>query len=128
MRLKVDLIVVAGGDLWIRAAKNATKTIPIVMVGVGTDPVKQASLKALPVPAETSPALQTLPELGGKRLELLKEAVPRFPVSRFSTIRPLRALHARSKRCSLSRRVRWGWLFSLGRYEMRTISRGYSLR
>ena len=39
VRLKVDIIVVAGGDPWIRAAKNATKTIPIVMVGVGLDPV-----------------------------------------------------------------------------------------
>jgi ABC-type uncharacterized transport system substrate-binding protein len=35
VRLKVDIIVVAGGDTWIRAAKNATKTIPIVMVGPG---------------------------------------------------------------------------------------------
>ena len=33
VRLKVDIIVVAGGDQWIRAAKNATKTIPIVMIG-----------------------------------------------------------------------------------------------
>ena len=33
VRLKVDIIVVAGGDRVIRAAKNATKTIPIVMVG-----------------------------------------------------------------------------------------------
>ena len=40
---------------------------------------RQASLKALPVPAATSPALQTLTaELGGKRLELLKEAVPKL--------------------------------------------------
>src|SRR5262245_9094533 len=31
--LKVDIIVVAGGSPWIRAAKNATKTIPIVMMG-----------------------------------------------------------------------------------------------
>ena len=34
VRLKVDIIVVASGDQWIRAAKNATKTIPIVMVGL----------------------------------------------------------------------------------------------
>ena len=40
VRLKVDIIVVAGGDPWIRAAKNATKTIPIVMVGAGSDPVE----------------------------------------------------------------------------------------
>ena len=33
VRLKVDIIVVAGGDTPVRAAKNATKTIPIVMAG-----------------------------------------------------------------------------------------------
>src|SRR5262249_36598217 len=36
VRLKVDIIVVASGDQWIRAAKNATKTIPIVMMGLGS--------------------------------------------------------------------------------------------
>jgi putative ABC transport system substrate-binding protein len=38
--LKVDLIVVSGGGGLIRAAKNATKTIPIVMVGSGTEGVR----------------------------------------------------------------------------------------
>ncbi|HEU4342942.1 MAG TPA: hypothetical protein VFU31_15380 [Candidatus Binatia bacterium] len=45
VRLKVDIIVVAGGAIPILAAKNATKTIPIVMVGAGPDP-RQASWKA----------------------------------------------------------------------------------
>src|SRR5256885_10726746 len=40
VRLKVDLIVVAAADTAIRAAKNATKTIPIVMMGAGLDPVE----------------------------------------------------------------------------------------
>ena len=62
VRLKVDIIVVAGGDPVIRAAKNATKTIPIVMTGGGPILSRQAWLKALPVPAATSPALQTFPE------------------------------------------------------------------
>ena len=35
VRLKVDIIVVAAGDVTIQAAKNATKTIPIVMTGTG---------------------------------------------------------------------------------------------
>ena len=35
VRLKVDIIVVAAGDAWVRAAMNATKTIPIVMTGTG---------------------------------------------------------------------------------------------
>src|SRR5215470_8488058 len=38
VRLKVDIIVVGSGDQWTRAAKNATRTIPIVMAGQGTDP------------------------------------------------------------------------------------------
>ena len=41
VRLKVDIIVVAGGRIPVRAAKNATKTIPIVMGGGGTDPVEE---------------------------------------------------------------------------------------
>ena len=40
VRLKVDMIVVAAGDATIQAAKNATKTIPIVMTGQGSDPVR----------------------------------------------------------------------------------------
>jgi putative ABC transport system substrate-binding protein len=41
VRLKVDIIVVTGGGRpGIQAAKNATKTIPIVMVGSGSDPVE----------------------------------------------------------------------------------------
>src|ERR1043166_480070 len=39
VRVKVDIIVVAGGPVPVRAAKNATKTIPIVMVGEGTYPI-----------------------------------------------------------------------------------------
>ena len=62
VRLKVDIILAAGGAGVIRAAKNATKTIPIVMVGGGAAPVEAGLLKALPVPAATSPALPTLPE------------------------------------------------------------------
>src|SRR5262245_15284643 len=40
VRLQVDAIVIAGGMGPIRAAMNATKTIPIVMVGGGADPVE----------------------------------------------------------------------------------------
>ena len=41
VRLKVDIIVAAGGDLLVRPIKNATKTIPIVMIGQGLDPVAE---------------------------------------------------------------------------------------
>ena len=76
VRLKVDVIVVAGGDLWIRAARNATKTIPLVMVGVGTDPVKAGFIESLSRPGGNVTGMTLLlGELSGKRLELLKAAV-----------------------------------------------------
>ena len=63
----------------IRAAKNATKTIPIVMVGGGTDPVEAGLVESLARPGGNVTGLTTLTrELGGKRLELLKEAVPKL--------------------------------------------------
>jgi putative ABC transport system substrate-binding protein len=79
VRLRVDVIVVAGGDPWIRAAKNATKTIPIVMVGVGADPVEAGLVESLARPGGNVTGITNLgPELGGKRLEILKEAVPKL--------------------------------------------------
>ena len=79
VRLKVDIIVVASGDPWIRAAKDATKTIPIVMVGVGSDPVRAGFVESLARPGGNVTGLTALnTELGGKRLELLKEAVPKL--------------------------------------------------
>jgi putative ABC transport system substrate-binding protein len=79
VRLKVDLIVVSGGDLMIRAAMNATKTIPIVMMGVGGDPVVAGLVDSLARPGGNVTGLTLLTrELGGKRLELLKEAVPKL--------------------------------------------------
>src|SRR5262245_53884560 len=79
VRLKVDIIVVATGDPGIRAAKNATRTIPIVMVGVGSDPVSAGHVESLARPGGNVTGLTRLTrELGGKRLELLKEAVPKL--------------------------------------------------
>ena len=79
VRLKVDIIVVAGGDPMIRAAKNATKTIPIVMMGTGLDPVEAGLVESLARPGGNVTGLTNLDrELGGKRLELLKEAVPKL--------------------------------------------------
>jgi putative tryptophan/tyrosine transport system substrate-binding protein len=78
VRLKVDIIVIGGGDTIVRAAKNATKTIPIVMVGGGVDPVEGGLVDSLARPGGNITGLTILsPELGGKRLELLKEAVPK---------------------------------------------------
>jgi putative ABC transport system substrate-binding protein len=79
VRLKVDIIVVAGGDALIRPAKNATKTIPIVMMGVGADPVEAGLIDSLARPGGNVTGLTLLArELGGKRLELFKEAVPKL--------------------------------------------------
>src|SRR4029434_149432 len=79
VRLKVDIIVVASGDQWIRAAKNATKTITIVMTGQGSDPVRAGHVESLARPGGNVTGLTTLGrELGGKRLELFKETVPKL--------------------------------------------------
>ena len=79
VRLKVDIIVAAGGAGVIRAAKNATKTIPIVMLGGGADPVEAGLVESLARPGGNVTGVTNLTrELGGKRLELLKEAVPKL--------------------------------------------------
>src|SRR5262245_43052017 len=78
VRLKVDIIVVAGGTPVVRAAKNATKTISIVMVGAGLDPVEAGVIESLARPGGNVTGITNLDrELAGKRLELLKEAVPK---------------------------------------------------
>jgi putative tryptophan/tyrosine transport system substrate-binding protein len=78
VRLKVDIILVTGGAPTIRAAMNATKTIPIVMVGEGPDPVEAGFIESLARPGGNVTGVTNLgSELGGKRLELLKEAVPK---------------------------------------------------
>jgi ABC-type uncharacterized transport system substrate-binding protein len=62
----------------IRAVNNATKTIPVVMMGEGIDPVEASIVESLARPGGNITGLTNLTrELGGKRLELLKEAVPK---------------------------------------------------
>ena len=79
VRLNVDVILVSGGDLTIRAAKNATKTIPIVMVGSRSDPVEAGLIESLARPGGNVTGLASLSrDLSGKRLELFKEAVPKM--------------------------------------------------
>jgi len=73
--LKVDVLVVAGTLAGIRAAKQATKTIPIVMVTT-QDPVATGIVDSLARPGGNITGVTTLTrDLSGKRLELLKEAL-----------------------------------------------------
>jgi len=75
--LKVDVIVTTGGTPPARAAKHSTSTIPIVMTGVG-DAVGSGLVASLARPGGNITGLSdAVPELLAKRLELLKEAIPR---------------------------------------------------
>jgi len=77
VRLQVDIIVVEGGPSTIQAAINVTKTIPIIMVA-GADAVEAGLVESLARPGGNVTGMISLNrELGGKRLELLKEAVPK---------------------------------------------------
>jgi len=77
VRLKVDVIV-ASGAASTRPAKEATGTIPIVMASEN-DPVGSGFVASLARPGGNITGLsQMAPELAGKRLELLKEIVPRL--------------------------------------------------
>src|SRR5215831_4328093 len=77
VRLKVDVILATGGTTAIREAKKATKTIPIVMGSSPIDPVVEGLVQSLARPGGNVTGITNLSgELGGKRLELLKEAVP----------------------------------------------------
>ena len=77
VRLKVDIIITSGPPA-ARAAKEATVTIPIVMTQVG-DPVGSGFVASLARPGGNITGLSTLaPELSGKRLEILREVVPKL--------------------------------------------------
>src|SRR6266851_1784554 len=75
VRLQVEVIVASGAPA-IRAAQHTTRTIPIVMAGTD-DPVATGLVASLARPGGNTTGLSFLSaELPGKRLELLKEAVP----------------------------------------------------
>jgi putative ABC transport system substrate-binding protein len=77
VRLKVDVIVTTGASVT-RAAKEATVTIPVVMAQ-DNDPVANGFVTSLARPGGNITGLATLaPEISGKRLELLKEIIPKL--------------------------------------------------
>ena len=76
--LKVDLIVAGGSSSLARAVKGTTKMIPIVITG-GSDPVGAGLVASLAQPGGNITGLTAIAaELAGKRLELLKETLPRL--------------------------------------------------
>jgi putative ABC transport system substrate-binding protein len=77
IRLKVDVLVTPSGHL-ARVFKNATRTIPIVFLSVG-DPVAIGLVDSLPRPGGNITGFSIIsPVLAGKRLELLKEIIPKL--------------------------------------------------
>ena len=85
VRLKVDLIVVTAGSSAL-AAKGATTTIPIVMTNAA-DPVGEGLVASLARPGGNVTGLSGLAvELNTKRLEILKDAVPKL--ARVGLLRP----------------------------------------
>jgi putative tryptophan/tyrosine transport system substrate-binding protein len=91
VRLKVDVIV-AISSAAIRAATNVAKTIPVVGLDLESDPVASGFIASLARPGgNLTGVFVDLPELTGKCLELLKEAVPgitRVAVLRDPTLNP----------------------------------------
>jgi putative ABC transport system substrate-binding protein len=78
VRLKVDVIITPGSNDT-RAAKNATGTIPIVFLGAGSDPVALGLVDSLARPGGNLTGVSNIASaLAGKRLELLKETVPKL--------------------------------------------------
>jgi len=85
--LKVDVIVTGAGPGVVRAAKRATRAIPIVMAGVLVDPAEAGFVASLARPGCNITGLTNLQtELHAKRLELLKEVSPR--ISRVAILWP----------------------------------------
>ena len=95
VRLKLDVIVTSGATAT-RAVKEATNTIPIVMTN-DPDPVGEGIIASLARPGGNITGLSTLaPELNGKRLEVLREVVPKL--SRVAVLRTSTSLAGRQVR------------------------------
>jgi ABC-type uncharacterized transport system substrate-binding protein len=88
VRLKVDIILVSGGAGLVLGAKNATKTIPIVMAVSSIDPVERGLVESLARPGGNVTGFSSLSrELGGKRLESCsKRPLPTLLASQSFTV------------------------------------------
>jgi hypothetical protein len=107
VRLKVDIIVAQGIQAAL-AAKNATNTIPIVMAGLGRDPVEAGLVTNLTRPGGNITGFTNLgAEMSGKGWSFSRKPFPELLMSPFSTIPPIRAIYTRRRRFR-PRRLRWG--------------------
>src|SRR5262245_25358241 len=105
IRLKVDVIV-AAGTLAPLAARQATTTIPIVMTS-GGDPLGSGLVASLAQPSGNVTGLSLMvSDIAGKRIELLKELLPRTSRVPFSGIPPIPTPHSSSQR-HRTQRGRW---------------------
>ena len=78
VRMNVDAIY-ARGPAAVKAAKEATRTIPVVAIDLESDPVAAGFVRGLAQPGgNITGVFLDLPELGGKQLQLLKEIIPRL--------------------------------------------------
>ena len=78
VRAKVDVILVTGPEPTLRAATQATSTVPIVMVALNYDPVAKGYAAGLARPGgNVTGVFARSPEIGPKQLELLREALPK---------------------------------------------------
>jgi putative tryptophan/tyrosine transport system substrate-binding protein len=79
VRLGVDVILPVGPEASLRAAKNATTTVPIVVVAIDYDPIARGYVRGLARPGgNTTGLFLRQPELTAKRIELLKEVNPKL--------------------------------------------------
>src|SRR5262245_2351182 len=126
VRLNVDVIVTIG-TLAPLAAKRATSTIPIVMTSAG-DPLGSGLVASLARPGGNVTGMSLMaPELGGKRLELLKEVLPGSRAWRCSGMRPIRMPRLSSRR-RRPQAGHWGSRFNPWRCEARMTSMAHSKR
>ncbi len=78
VRLKVDAILAFGAELSLRAAREATRAVPIVMVALNYDPVTKGYIASLSRPGgNVTGIFYQQPEQDAKRLELLREVFPK---------------------------------------------------
>jgi len=124
VQLNVDVIV-GVGTLAPLAAKRATTTIPIVMTAAG-DPLGSGLVATLAQPGGNVTGRSLMaPELGGKRLELLKELLPRL--ARVAVLwNAANPYSARSSNKCRPQGVHWGLRFNRWRCEILMISMAHS--